>query len=77
MFANWTSDPYVAKYMSWELHKSIDVTHEWLGSEKAELEGDMSYDWGFVLKETNELIGSGGLVFVKSKGMYELGYNIR
>ena len=34
------------------------------------------YNWGFVLKETGELIGSGGLIYQETKGMYELGYNI-
>lgn len=28
------------------------------------------------MRETGELIGSGGLVFIETKGMYELGYNI-
>lgn len=75
-FQNWTSDPDISKFMRWELHKSISETQEWLMSEEENLESDRVYNWGFVLKETNELIGSGGLVFVESKGMYELGYNI-
>lgn len=75
-FTNWTSDPNVAKFMRWELHKCIAETREWLASEEAFIESDMVYNWGFVLKETKELIGSGGLVFIESKGMYELGYNI-
>lgn len=28
------------------------------------------------MKEIGELIGSGGLVYVESRGMYELGYNL-
>ncbi len=75
-FKNWTSDPDVAKYMRWELHRDITQTREWLRSEEAEIEGESVYNWGFILKETGELIGSGGLVFVQAKGMYELGYNI-
>lgn len=75
-FANWTSDPDVAKFMRWELHKSIAETREWLVSEEACLESDQVYNWGFALKQTGELIGSGGLIYIESKGMYELGYNI-
>ena len=76
VFTNWTSDPDVAKFMRWELHKNISETQEWLAAEEELIESDSVYNWGFVLKETGELIGSGGLVFIESKGMYELGYNI-
>ncbi len=76
VFENWTSDPDVARFMSWELHKTVSDTEAWLRFEENALEDDSVYNWGFVLKETGELIGSGGLVFVESKGMYELGYNI-
>lgn len=75
-FLNWTSDPDVAKFMRWELHKNISETKEWLSAEETFVESDEVYSWGFILKETGELIGSGGLVFIESKGMYELGYNI-
>ncbi len=75
-FTNWTSDSDVAKFMRWNVHKRISETREWMVSEEASLESDLVYNWGFVLKETGELIGSGGLVFIESKGMYELGYNL-
>lgn len=76
VFRNWTSDPDVAKFMRWELHKHVSETREWLTSEEALVESDAVYNWGFVLKETGELIGSGGLVYIEFKGMFELGYNI-
>lgn len=76
VFRNWTSDPNVAKFMRWELHKHVSETREWLTSEEALVESDAVYNWGFVLKETGELIGSGGLVYIEFKGMFELGYNI-
>ena len=76
VFANWTSDPDVARFMRWERHKSISETQEWLAAEEELIERDSVYNWGFGLKETGELIGSGGLVFIESKVMYELGYNI-
>lgn len=75
-FENWTSDAEVAKFMRWELHKNISETREWLADEETLFESDEVYNWGFVLKEKEELIGAGGLVYIQSKGMYELGYNI-
>ena len=75
-FANWTSDPDVARFMRWERHTAVADTRAWLAAEEAAVEGDQVYNWGFVLKETGALIGSGGLVWVEAKGMYELGYNI-
>ena len=75
-FANWTSDPDVARFMRWERHNDISETRAWLESEEELAESDAVYNWGFVLRSTGELIGSGGLIFVEDRGMYELGYNI-
>ena len=75
-FRNWTSDKEVAKFMRWTVHENVDVTKAWIQSEVDFLEHDGIYNFGFVLKETGELIGSGGLVFKEDKNMYELGYNI-
>ena len=76
IYKNWTSDPDVAKFMRWERHKDVSETREWLSAEEEWVESNEVYSWGFVLKETGELIGSGGLVFIETKGMYELGYNV-
>lgn len=76
IYNNWTSDPDVAKFMRWERHKDVSETREWLLAEEECVESDGVYSWGFVLKDTGELIGSGGLVFIEEKGMYELGYNV-
>ncbi len=35
-----------------------------------------NYIWGFVLKETGELFGSGGLVWEDAYQLYQVGYNI-
>lgn len=76
VFAGWTSDPDVAKFMRWELHRDISVTRQWLCEEEKQADGENVYNWGFVLKESGELIGSGGLIYQQEKGMYELGYNL-
>ncbi len=76
IFKSWTSDPEVAKFMLWEVHKSVDDTIEWLKMEEQNIESEHHYVWGFVLKETGELFGSGGINFKNDLGCYELGYNI-
>ncbi len=75
IFSAWTSDKEVAKYMRWSVHKSVSDTAEWLLLEEKNIDSD-NYNWGFVLKETGELIGAGGLVFVQEHSCYELGYNL-
>ncbi len=76
IFKNWTSDPEVAKFMIWELHESVDDTITWLKTVEENYESRNSFEWGFVLKETGELFGSGGLYFKEALCRYELGYNI-
>ena len=76
VFENWTSDADVAKFMRWSVHNSVEDTVEWIPSEIELLNSDNVYNWIFVLKSTDELIGSGGLVYNKDKEMFELGYNI-
>lgn len=75
IFKSWTSDSEVAKFMIWDIHKSVDYTMEWLKIEEQNIDSE-HYVWGFVLKETGKLIGSGGINFKKELGCYELGYNI-
>jgi len=81
-YYGWTGDPDVAEYVSWLPHHSIDDGIEWLKEiewkqDKAGniLEND-NYIWGFVLKETGELFGSGGLIWEEDWQMFQVGYNI-
>ncbi|MFZ2537949.1 MAG: GNAT family N-acetyltransferase [Oscillospiraceae bacterium] len=76
IFNNWTSDPEVAKFMIWDLHKSVDDTIEWLKIEENNIMSDKNYTWAFVLKETGILFGSGGINYRDKEGTFELGYNI-
>ena len=81
-FNGWTGDPEVAKYVSWLPLHSIDETIEWL--KKIEWKYDDTgnivfndnYIWGFVLKETGELFGSGGLIWEEEWQLFQVGYNI-
>ena len=76
IYERWTSDDRVSKYVRWSTHKSVLDTKEWLKEEVAGIDGDKSYQWGFTLKDTGYLFGSGGIFINKDKNVYELGYNI-
>ncbi len=76
IFKSWTSDPEVAKFMIWDLHKSVEDTIKWLNSVEQGIDDENQYIWGFVLKETGKLFGSGGITYKSEHNCYELGYNI-
>ena len=81
-YHGWTGDPEVAKYVSWLPHHSIDDTIEWLKEiewkydDAGNIIPSDNYIWGFVLKETGELFGSGGLIWEETWQIYQVGYNI-
>ena len=52
----WTGDPRVNKYMIYPLYKSKEEAKPWI---ETLYEDEKKLDYGFVLKETGELIGSG------------------
>jgi len=76
IYVGWTSDSEVAKFMIWDLHKSVEDTIEWLKIEVQNIDNEHHYVWGFILKETGELFVSGGISFKSNLDCYELGYNI-
>ena len=71
----WTGDPEVAKYVSWLPHYCMDDVLEWLKEIEWKHPND-NYIWGFVLKETGELFGSGGLIWEEDLKLFQVGYNI-
>ena len=81
-YHGWTGDPEVAKYVSWLPHHSIDDTIQWLKEIewKQDEDGNIipndNYIWGFVLRETGELFGSGGLIWEADWQLFQVGYNI-
>ena len=70
----WTGDERVAKYMIYSTHESIETTKEWLNSIKVSYE---KYEFGFVRKSDNKLIGAGSIRFHSDSEQWEIGYNIR
>ena len=81
-YHGWTGDPEAMKYVSWLPHHSIDEAKEWLKEIewKYDDEGNIIcsdyYIWGFLLKETGVLFGSGGLIWEEDWQVYQVGYNI-
>ena len=71
----WASDPDVNKYMIYPIHPNVEVTREWLKSR--DIDGTDEFDLGFVLKETGELIGQGGLFYKDDLDAWNIGYNLR
>ena len=50
---------------------------QWLREEEKQLDSDLLYDFGFHKKDSDRLIGSGGLTFNQQQGIWELGCNLR
>ena len=71
----WTGDLEIAKYVSWLPHHSMDDVYEWLKEIEWKHPND-NYIWGFVLKSTGELFGSGGLIWENELKLFQVGYNI-
>ena len=69
----WAGDPRVNKYMIYPLYKSKEDGREWLESLYKE---EDKKDFGFVLKETGELIGSGGIYYHSDIDVWSIGYNL-
>lgn len=75
LFANCTSDPYVAKYCSWYPHSDIEETKAFLRQCLDAAASGFKYRWGIVLKENNELIGCIDVVDMDENGKIpEIGY---
>lgn len=76
IFDNWTSDDEVSKYVRWSTHKNIEDTREYLRNVMDTYKNEKNAEWGIVLKETNELIGTIGCFLNDKENRYEIGYNI-
>lgn len=70
----WAGDPSVSKFMMYSTYKTPDDADRWLDDLYA---SDKDLDYGFVWKETGELIGSGGMSYSADMDDWHIGYNIR
>ncbi|WP_125587789.1 GNAT family N-acetyltransferase [Companilactobacillus jidongensis] len=77
MYDNWASDPDVTKFLSWPAYDSIDQSYAFLDYRTKSYSDLCTYDWGIVIKETNELIGTISAVDFSDKvNSVEIGYVI-
>ncbi len=76
VYENWCNDPDVAKYVTWQPHKSVEETKELLEEWIKSYESNKTYKWVAQLKDTSEIIGSIDVVSKKTldHGACEIGY---
>ena len=67
MYRNLCSDNRVNKFLTWDLHKSIDETIELMKTFEKRYENPARYCWAIVLKESNEVIGTIAAPTVKER----------
>jgi ribosomal-protein-alanine N-acetyltransferase len=71
------SSPVVTAQTTWDIHRSLDDTVNYLNKVLRRYEEQTEYHWGIVLKETNRLIGRTGLISIDPvHDKAELGYVI-
>ena len=71
----WCGDPEVAEYMVYPVYTRAEDVRTWL--ESLDPDDPDEYEAGIVLKETGELIGSGGLYYDRETDLWKIGYNLR
>ena len=76
MFRNWASDPRVTKYLLWRAHETPGETRSVLEYWQRRYQKKDFYEWGIVLKETGELIGSVGASRTAEPCCWDAGYCI-
>lgn len=75
MYDNWATDEKVNKYLSWNLHASVEATKELLTKWIAEYENPEQYCW--VIEYDNTIIGTIGLHAISNKSLHcDMGYCI-
>ena len=77
IFNGWASDPEVSKYMLWSPSESLNDTIKWLKEDIQENQNDNYYNYGFIFKESGDIIGNGGLTYNTEKSMFEIFYGIK
>ena len=76
-FKNWTSSDAVTKFLRWETHCDISMTHGYINYLLEKYNKIENYDWAIVLKELGEPIGSMDAVELNERAQsVEIGYCI-
>lgn len=75
MYRNWASDPEVSKYLTWPVHKNVNVSQTVLTSWIEKYTDPAFYNWAIELKEEKEVIGNISVVQLRSEiEAAEIGY---
>ena len=75
MYNNWASDEKVPKYLSWNVHESVEVTRELLAKWGSEYDNPKNYHW--VIEYAGTIVGTINLHDIKDDSeRCELGYCI-
>lgn len=71
---SWNSDERVTKYMAYSTYSDISQTRDWISST---LVDEKEWNWVFVLKEENKVIGAGSIgPDGQGKDYWGIGYNL-
>lgn len=71
----WCSDERVSRFMSYTGYDDVNIALAWIKSTQFEKN---EWNWGFVLKENGQLIGSGSIGPDNyMKNYWGIGYNVR
>lgn len=77
MYYNWASDPEVTEYLTWKPHESVEESAQILRTWEKNYENDDYYEWAIELNESEQPIGSLGVVSKDEETQsLELGYCI-
>ena len=58
MFRNWTNDPEVTKFLTWQPHGDISVTREFMKTRLEGYEKSDFYSWAMELKAGGQVVGT-------------------
>ena len=71
----YSSDPYVTRYLTWEPHKDLRFTKNHIKRIERSYREGLFYDWALELKDKHKMIGTCGFTsFVYNEDSCEIGY---
>lgn len=77
MYKNWANDQRVCRFLTWPVHKSVEVTQSVLSNWISQYDQGDFYQWIIVLKDSKEPIGNISVTKVDKKtNTVEVGYCI-
>ncbi len=72
----YASDPEVAAQTTWEAHRTLDDSREFIGRVMNWYADGFGGPWGLELKESGQLVGTCGMAITPQHGRAELGYAV-